>query len=40
MKVEYEKLDMVSKKAYVASKAMEFVKNQAPSLNMSKKKRM
>ena len=33
-------MDAVSKRAYVANKAMEFVKNQAPSMNMSKKKRM
>lgn len=32
-------MDLVAQKDYVASKAREFVRNQAPCLNMNKKKR-
>ena len=39
MKQEYQKMDLLAQKDYVASKAREFVRNQAPCLNMNKKKR-
>jgi hypothetical protein len=37
MKAEYSKMDVVSQKEYVSSKAREFVRNQAPCSNMNKK---
>lgn len=37
MKMEYEQLDVASKKAYVSKNAVSFVQSQAPCKNMSKK---
>ena len=40
MKAEYMGMDVVQQRSYVASKASQFVKNQAPCSNMNKKKKM